>query len=249
MRRVNRRLPLALSVAAIALLSSACSTFSDSNNVARVGDATLTADDFEAQLTALGAPSDQPVSADGARAEITTWIQEQLASSDAPQLDSDEVATRYDAGFASSGTACARGIVVADEVAATAIFDDLVDGAEFAELFAAANLDTSLTESGGELGCVTPEIVAANPTNESVAAVTGLSVDEPLGVAPIVDETGAEVAWLVLEFQPFADLSPESLAAVTSTVNLVSLFSDADIFVDSRYGTFDTTTGQVVGLG
>ncbi len=248
MRRVNRRLALVLSVTAFATLTSACSTFSDSNDVARVGEATLTDEAFEAQLTALGAPTDQPVSADGARAEITAWIQEQLAS-EAAQLETDEVAARYDAGFATSGTACASGIVVEDEATATSIYERLLSGSEFAEEFAAENLDTNLDASAGDLGCVTPEIVANGQDNPSVVTVAELSADDRLGVTPVLDATGSEAAWLVLRFQSFTELSDESLDVVTSTISAIAQYADADIFVDPRYGTFDTASGQVVGLG
>ena len=112
MRRVNRRLSLALSVAAVAALTAGCSTFSDSSNVARVGDATLTNDDFQAQLTELGAPSDQLLPADAVRAQITTWIQEQVAADDSAGVDPDEAAALYDAGIETGGTICISGIVV-----------------------------------------------------------------------------------------------------------------------------------------
>ena len=80
-----------LSVAAVAALTAGCSTFSDSNNVARVGDATLTSDDFQAQLTELGAPSDQLLPADA--------IQMVLAKSDPDGTDLDAIATALAATF------------------------------------------------------------------------------------------------------------------------------------------------------
>ena len=118
-RRVNRRLSLVLSVAAVAALTAGCSTFSDSSNVARVGDVTLTNDDFQAQLTELDAPSDQLLPADAVRAQITTWIQEQVAADDSAGVDADEAAALYDAGIESGGTICINGIVVETEDTAT----------------------------------------------------------------------------------------------------------------------------------
>jgi hypothetical protein len=248
-RRVNRRLPLVLSVVAIATLTSACATFSDNNNVARVGEATLTSDDFEAQLTELGAPNDQALPGDAVRAQITTWIQEQLTSGDSPSLSAEELAARYDAGFDSSAIVCANGIVVADEATATRVADELGGGAEFDELLVTENLDETLTASGGDVGCVTKEILEQSPGVEFVETAAELSADEPVGLAPLVDQTGAAVAWVVLAFRDFARLEPADVDLVTTTIELADRFAEADVFVDPRYGTFDTATGQVVGLG
>jgi hypothetical protein len=248
-RRVNRRLSLMLSVAAIATLTSACATFSDSDNVARVGDAALTTGDFEAQLTELGAPTDQVLPGDAVRAQITTWIQEQIASTDAPSQSPEELAARYDAGFDSSGIVCANGIVVADESTADRVASELDDGAEFSELLVTENLDETLTASGGDVGCVTNEILEQSADIEFIRTASTLSADDAVGTAPLVDQTGAEFAWVVLEFRDFAGLRPADLELITSTIELADRLAAADVFVDPRYGTFDTTTGQVVGLG
>lgn len=248
MRRVNRRLSLVLSVAAIATLTS-CATFSDSNNVARVGDATLTSDDFATQLTDLGAPTDQVLDGDAVRAQITTWIQEQLASAETPSPSPEELAARYDAGFDSSGIVCANGIVVADETTATRVSSELDDGTDFVELLLAENLDDTLTASGGDVGCVTNEILERSADIEFIRVASTLSAEVTVGTAPLTDQTGAEFAWVVLEFRDFAGLRPADLDLVAGTIELADRFAGADVFVDSRYGTFDATTGQVVGLG
>jgi hypothetical protein len=246
---VNRRLPLALSVAAIATLTSACATFSDSDNVARVGDATLTSDDFEAQLTEVSAPIDEVLPGDAVRAQITSWIQEQLADADTPTLSADELAARYDAGFEASGIVCANGIVVADETEAARVAGELEAGAEFDELLATENLDENLTAAGGDVGCVTNQILAQSEGVEFVETAATLSPDNEVGIAPLIDQTGVELGWVVLQFRGAADLRPADLELVTSTIVTADQLADADVFVDPRYGTFDRTTGQVVGLG
>ena len=249
MRRVNRRFPLVLSVAAIASLTVGCTTFSDSSNIARVGDATLTSDDFQAQLTELGAPNDQPLPAEAVRAQITTWIQEQVAAGDSAGIDADDAAAIYDAGVESSGTLCISGIVVDTDDTATRVADELAGGADFDALLDAENLDPSLGDAGGDIGCITSDQITEAADVEFVQVAAGLSADDPIGVSPIVDTQGNQFAWVVLSFRSFAELDPADAAAITTTIDNASRLTTADIFVDPRYGTFDTTTGQVVALG
>lgn len=249
MRRVNRRLSLVLSVAAVAALTAGCATFSDSNNVARVGDATLTNDDFQAQLTELGAPSDQLLPADAVRAQITTWIQEQVAADASAEVDADEAAARYDAGIESGGAICISGIVVETEDTANRVADELVAGADFAELLAAENLDPSLGSAGGDIGCITSDQLTEAVDTEFVQVAAGLSADDPIAVSPLFDPEGNEFAWVVLKFRSFAELSAADADAVTAAIDSAARLADADVFVDPRYGTFDAATGQVVALG
>jgi hypothetical protein len=238
-----------LSVAAIATLTSACATFSDSDNVARVGDATLTTDDFESPVdrTRRARPTRscpvtqcEPRSPRGSRSRSRAPTHRRRA---------EELAARYDAGFDSSGIVCANGIVVADESTADRVASELDDGAEFDELLVTENLDETLTASGGDVGCVTNEILEQSADIEFIRTASTLSADDAVGTAPLVDQTGAEFAWVVLEFRDFAGLRPADLELVTSTIELADRLAAADVFVDPRYGTFDTTTGQVVGLG
>ena len=249
MRRVNRRLSLVLSVAAVAALTAGCSTFSDSSNVARVGDATLTDDDFQEQLTELGAPSDQLLPADAVRAQITTWIQEQVAADDSARVDADEAAARYDAGIESGGTICISGIVVEAEDTANQVAEELVAGADFAELLAAENLDPSLGSAGGDIGCISNDQLTEAVDVEFVQVAAALSADDPIAVSPLFDPEGNEFAWVVLKFRPFAELSAADADTVTAAIDSAARLADADIFVDPRYGTFDAATGQVVALG
>jgi hypothetical protein len=238
-----------LSVAAVAALTAGCATFSDSNNVARVGDVTLTNDDFQAQLTELGAPGDQLLPADAIRAEITTWIQEQVAADDSAGVDADEAAALYDAGIEASGTICISGIVVETEDTANRVADELVAGADFAELLAAENLDPSLGDAGGDIGCITSDQLTEAVDVQFVQVAAGLSADDPVAVSALFNPDGDEFAWVVLAFRPFAELSAADADTVTAAIDSAVRLADADVFVDPRYGTFDAATGQVVALG
>lgn len=248
-RRVNRRFSLVLSVATIAALTTGCATFSDSGNVARVGDVTLTDADFQAQLTELGAPSDQPLPGEATRAQISTWIGEQLAGADTPGVSTEAAAVLYDAGLESGGTVCVNGIVVEDETTAVRVAGELDGGAAFVELLATENLDPSLGEAGGDIGCITSDQVAEAVDVEFVQVIGTLTADNPLDVSPLLDTTGAEFAWVVLAFRSFADLSPTDVDTVTTAIDATARLATADVFVDPRYGTFDAATGQVIPLG
>jgi hypothetical protein len=238
-----------LSLAAIVALGAGCTTFSDSSNVARVGDATLTDDDFQAQLTELGAPSDQLLPAEAVRAQITTWIQEQVAADDTQGVDADEAAELYDAGMEASGTTCISGIVVEDRDTATRVADELTGGADFADLLEAENLDPSLGDAGGDVGCITSSQVEEAADLEFVQVAASLSAESPVDIAPLLDTEGNEFAWVVLSFRSFAELTPADAGTVTATIDNAARLAAADVFVDPRYGTFDATTGQVVALG
>jgi hypothetical protein len=238
-----------LSVAAIAAFGAGCSTFSDSGNVARVGDVSLSADDFQTQLTDAGAPDDQLLPAEAVRAQITTWIQEQVAAGDATGIDPDTAAALYDAGVESGGTICVSGIVVETEDTAARIADDLAGGADFAELLAEENLDPSLGDVGGDIGCITRDQITEAGDVEFVVVAGGLSADDPIATAPLFDTVGNEFAWVVLAFRPFAELTPADADSVIAALDNAARLADADVYVDPRYGTFDASTGQVVALG
>ena len=249
MRRVNRRLSLVSSVVAIAALTAGCTTFSDSSNVARVGDATLTDADFQTQLTELDAPTDQLLPGDAIRDQITTWIQEQVDAADMPGVDADEAAALYDAGLAASGPACINGIVVEDRDTAARIADELAGGADFGELLEAENLDPSLGDLGGDVGCITRSQAAEAVDVEFVQVIASLTAESPIDISPLFDTDGNEFAWVLLSFRPFDELTPTDADTVTAALDAANRLATADVFVDPRYGTFDASTGQVVALG
>ena len=183
------------------------------------------------------------------RAQITTWIQEQVAADASAGVDAEEAAARYDAGIESGGAICISGIVVETEDTANRVADELVAGADFAELLAAENLDPSLGNAGGDIGCITSDQLAEAVDTEFVQVAAGLSADDPIDVSPLFDPEGNEFAWVVLKFRPFAELSATDADTVTAAIDSAARLADADVFVDPRYGTFDAATGQVVALG
>jgi hypothetical protein len=226
----------------LAAVTAGCSTFSDSDVVARVDDVELTSADFEARLTELGVTGDDVVALEPVRAEITSWIQQQL-------VPTDEIAAMYDSGAAEAGVVCVGAIVVADQAAADAALGDIESGTAFDEVFQRDNLDQSLLSTNGAIPCVSGADLEANAGTPFIDLAATLSAEDPYGAAPIVDAAGAEVAWVVLRFRPWDELDSVDAEQVAGLVDIADAAAGADVYVDSRYGRFDTETGTVVSLG
>lgn len=237
----RRSLTLALALP-LMFAVTACSTFSDNSNVARVDDTSLSRADFQRQLEDLGQSGDNVLAGDGVRAELTRWIQEQLISD-------DEVATRYDSGIDDSGTICINAIVVDDEENANRVSDDLAGGAEFAEVFQKENLDQQLATTAGALPCITAKQVTDSAGVEFVQVAATLDASDPLGTSAISDPDGNVIAWVVVSFRPFAELAIEDQDIVAGQIDISERANGADVFVDPRYGTFDPSRAEVVALG
>jgi hypothetical protein len=139
--------------------------------------------------------------------------------------------------------------VVTDQDAADAALADLEAGTEFSEMFSATNLDQSLVATDGALPCISAADLEANAGTPFISVAATLSADAPFGIAPVLDESGNEAAWVVIAFRPFADLEQADIDEITGQIDVSSSAAGADIFVASRYGTFDAATGEVVGLG
>lgn len=245
MRRVTRRLPLA--VAALALAGSACTGITDTDVVARVGDAELTQAEFEDRITELGGTDDQVLPLEPLRNEITRWIQLEL-------VGADELAEIYDAGADEAGVVCVSAIVVEDEPAANAAVELLEAGTPFAEVFATANLDQGLAQTGGALPCITSADIADSADVAFVGVAGELTAAAPFGTSPVDDAQGNVAAWVTLVFRPFDELSPDDLDAVVSVVGDATgaeagADADTDVYVAPRYGVFDRAAGRVVPLG
>ncbi len=242
LRHVYRRSLTILLPLALAAIASGCGTFSDNDAIARVNDTELTQDDFEQQLTDLGVTDQDVVQLEPARAEITRWIQSEL-------IDGDQIAALYDSGPATSGVVCLQAIVVEDSAAAAETVAELESGTAFEAVFQAANIDPSIAADLGAVPCITSADLESPEEIPLIEASLQLSAANPLGAAPLIDASGNEVAWAVIVFRPFDDLAFADIDVVTASVDVSSELADADVYVDPRYGTFDKSTGQVVGLG
>jgi hypothetical protein len=226
----------------LAAVTAGCSTFSDSDVVARVNDVELTNDEFDARLTELGVTDTDVVQLEPVRAELTRWIQQQL-------VPDDEIAATYNAGPADAGAVCTGVIVVADEASADATLAALEAGTAFADVFQSDNLDPSLTATNGIIRCLLQEDLVTGAGTPFIDAVATLSAEEPYRAVPVLDDAGQEAAWVVVRFRPWAELESAESGQVVGLVDVTEVAGDADVYVASRYGTFDAETGTVVSLG
>lgn len=242
MRQVLRRSLTILLPLSIALVASGCTTFSDNDAVARVGDVELTRDDFDERLIELGVGAADVVPLEPVRDEIGTWINEQLVA------DID-LGALYDQGAAASGVVCLSAIVVEEEATADAALLQLTDGAAFADVFTENNLDESLEPTTGAIPCLGPQDIADNAATPFVAAGAALGPDTPFAAAPLLDTAGGVFGWVVLSFRSFDELDATEVDGLAGLVDVSGAAGDADVYVDPRYGTFDRDTGTVVGLG
>ncbi len=225
----------------LAAVTAGCSTLSDSDVVARVNDVELTSDEFDAQLTELGVTGDEVVDLEPVRAELSRWIQQQL-------VPAEEIAAIYDAGAAEAGVVCIRAIVVVDQEAADAALDDIESGTDFVEVFQRDNLDQSLTATNGAIPCISAADLEGNAGTPFIDVAATLSADNSTGTAVLLDDAGSELASVVLVFRAWDELESVDAEQVTSLIDVTEFAADADVYVDSRYGTFDAATGTVVSL-
>ena len=244
---------LLASLAALTL-ASGCTTFSDDDAVARVGDTELGLDELEQRAVDAGIPADGPLDSRVVRTVIAGWIQETATSTglfDPQSIDvpEDEVARRFDAGLARSGTICPRILITDTTEAGDAVVDDLESGASFDDVFADANIDPSLDADAGRIGCLGINDVAAAAGAPEVAALYDLDARERFTAEPILDPLGEPAGAVVIAFVPYAELSETEASVATSTVESVIAVDDLDIKVNSRYGYFDPVVADVVPLG
>lgn len=246
---VNRRVLISC-LAAAATLSS-CTTFSDNDAVARVGDVELSSD----ELTALvGGEDNLVIGAEAARAAIGGWIRDTVQAEGLYDEASIEPATanlagpRYDAGFLEGAVSCPLVLV-------TLTFDDareartrLNAGEPFAEVFAALNIDPSIAPTGGDIGCVDADGLALNPNDQTILALLELSADNPIVTRRLAPETESGTA-VVLVHRSYMELTDPQLDAVAIAVGAATVRADLDIYVDPRFGTFVPAAGQVVPTG
>jgi len=164
-----------------------------------------------------------------------------LAGEDAKEL--------YETGVDGSPVICIAAVTTATLEDANNVLTLLNSGMAFEDAARQNSTDTVIAEAGGivrggvngDQECLDPATV--NPS--VVAALKGTPIGQP--IAANLDTFSA-----VLMLRPFEDLLPESQSLVASTVvkqdQLDALVDNADVYVDPRYGRWDTATGSVVEL-
>ncbi len=246
LRPVHRRPPILTSLAIAltgALLGAGCATFSDNDAVARVGDVELSADELRERVDELGAPQDEALDANAVRQTIDTWISEQLSGAPDPAL----AAAVYPQGLLAAGSICFEVIVAESAERAAEALDQLQAGASFGEVFAAHNIDPALTQDEGRFGCVPGNQIPVGTGNTFVDALTEIDDRNRFNTAEIEGNPGEPSVFAVVRFIPFDELGPEDTPTVFANMTVAA--RGIDVYVDPRYGTFDSASGTVVALG
>ena len=237
MTAVIRRIALVIIAGAV---SSGCTTFSDNDAVARVGDTELTTDEFgarSAQLEAtqglLPVDGDPRVRVDGevARSTVANWVTLQLAG------DAGVVA-RYSNGIDDLPVACVMAFPVADMAVAESTIAALAAGADWDE--------TIETVAPTAIGVDRQQCVPLATLGPDLSAqIAGMSADDPFRAIE-----GAPA--LVIRAQRADELLGLDLLTALQGVEadlvdeVVALGADADIYIDPRIGTFDPVGLAVV---
>ena len=173
------------------------------------------------------------------QAAIATWSALEVP----PPSDADLLA-QYEAGTAESGFVCGAHILVETEAEASAILDQLEGGADFGELAASESIDTGSGADGGNLPCALTGNFETAYVPEFVEAALTAELGEPVG--PVQSEFG----YHVIVLRPSDQVDPAELAALYTDVTqrFQRAANAIDIYVDPRFGAFNSASG-VVALG
>lgn len=252
---MNRRVQSILLPVALASIAAGCTTFSDDDIIARVGDTELTDEIVAERAAAGGLPADEVPDISVTRQIIGSWVNETalddgLVDADAPgEVPDALVASRYDEGIRSAGITCPAFLVTDTVNDAEAAVAELRSGEAFADVFAARNIDESLDPTVGLIGCPTLGAVLSAGEAPEAAVLLDLTAEDRYGVAEILDPNGQPQVSVVVDFRPFEELDADGLALADATVRSVLAFADLDVKINPRYGYFDPVTGAVLPLG
>jgi peptidyl-prolyl cis-trans isomerase C len=154
----------------------------------------------------------------------------------------DEIAAWFDAGAETTGLACVHQIVVGTEAEAEAIIVELDEGADFAALAVERSADPNTGLNGGFIACTSVQELASQLGPDFALAVVEA---EPGNVTGPIEGGGGFTVLRIGTFDEHSgDLAP-IIAQGYFTAQIA--IADADIEVDSRYGTNDGV--NVIPLG
>ena len=244
---IQRRTARLALLALAAVAASGCTTFSDDDAVARVGDDELTSDALTALLDGVGSPLDPtgqtPAVVDGvaqgdaARSAVSRWIQSRIVGASA-------IGERYTADPAELGVTCLDVAVAQDQADAEAIKARLDAGETWDEVV--GPLETSIGyESQQEC---TPLGVYEAQLGPEVAARLGAL--KPGGAPEVVD--AGQAGFAVVRIQSLDDLDTGTLLAAVQGLEpdavqaLIDSVAATDVYVDPRVGRFDLDSVSVV---
>jgi hypothetical protein len=240
---VKRRSPITLLLLAAATLTAGCTTFSDNDLAARVDDVEYSRDDLVADLEDLGKTDEQLATGDIARSQVGAWIAERVGEASDPTL----AEAAYAKGLFESGSICLEVVATSAQADADAVVLALEDGTNFADVFAASNVDDALAQSDGRIGCLAYAELALGGDNPLVESIIAINANDPYATAVLPGATPGEDLYVVSRFIPYDELGPGETPVVIAALNADAL--DLDIYVDPQIGTYDSASATVIPLG
>ncbi len=181
--------------------------------------------------------------------EIEFSASQTLIASNTDLVPDATVQAAYESGVTASNVLCLRLMAFSDFTKAQSISDQLSAGGDFASLAIKNSEDTSTAPGGG---------IEQNNGNECFLTTTlGQSTQldtllQSVGTAPVGQPTKpiqiGSFYYILLE-RPYSEVSTHIRPLMTSLLAAPiakQLTSSAKAVIDSRYGMWDATTGQVV---
>jgi len=267
MRRLTTTLGLLGVLAAVGTLSS-CSTFDRNDVAAEVNGTELT---FDVLDDLAGHSTDAGV----IRAALTNWVQLMAASdgtvviSSQADLDTQRQAildgllaehggggrTNYELGLDGAAYFCLAAIPLADTTDPADVIDEIEGGLAIATAAERYSSVETLAAAGGVVAdnqgteCFDPDTFGQYFADVLAALV---EADAQVGIPVSVDDGGGSQIILVL--RPFDDLSGSNqllIEQASLAPVLFDLFTTADVWVSSRFGSWNAETAEIVppGLG
>lgn len=165
--------------------------------------------------------------------------------------DAEVEAFFADYGFLWGEQACASHVLLETEAEADDVVTDLEGGADFGEVAAERSIDPSAEVNGGDLGCAGEGVYVA-PFEEAVwngpiGEIQG-PIESDFGFHVILVESRGEgdLADVESEIRAFLD-SPQSRdGQQLLQLTIERLTRSADVSVNARYGSWDSSTSSVV---
>jgi hypothetical protein len=229
---------LSVRVTVIALSAAAatgCTTFSDNDAVARVGEVELSNDALTESLDL--AATEVTADADAAREAVTGWIRTEL-------LNSSELGRRYADGPEAVGVVCLDVAFAQDATEAEALKARLDDGESWDDvvgpLAAAVGFD-----SHPACQPYAPILDSADPAVTDV-----ISALRPDGSSAVIDAGG----FVVVRLRELVDVDVQELVTVVGSSDaavvddFIASIGTADVYVDPRIGTYDALNVAVVAV-
>lgn len=237
---MNRPFAAGLAGLSIVAALSGCTTFSDNDAIARVGDEELSESELDGLLGEAG--SEDLASAAQIRAAITGWIAERLLFTEPPT--EAQLFEAYADGPAATGWLCVLTMLTDGTDSGAEAVRRLTDGEPFVDVSRDLSLDPS---SDGAPQCVARAELRPDLDQDLLAALGRLSFEAPVQTSEFLDPSTGETLALVVALRDADDITVDELQRVAGI--MPPLDDTLDVYVDPRFGEWQVDSRRVVALG